>query len=285
MKKIIAVICICTISLSFSLCSCKSNQISDAAKAIKETYNEYYGDESKAKSSDKAPVYSDCFKNKDFLASIAECFDKTPDKLTEQDILSVRYISIGPDAFGQNILCLGCEEYENTYFSDEYETAEEKIEDLKPLVSQVNIKATDNTDYSDLALFKNVSVFELYEIPVSDVSFIKNYANLAYGYFSNNGITDISALSDFRPESLMCLDFTGNDIKDWSALKDISDKIITNYLHTSEGDYVSVLTDLLDGVSAPLEEQPDTGEETTGDEETVYFEPENDVDWSVLFGE
>ena len=285
MKKIITVICICALIVSCLLCSCKSNKISDAAKAIKETYNEYYGNESKGESSDKASVYSDCFKNKDFLASVAECFDKAPDKLTEQDILSVRYISISTDGFGQDVLCIGCEEYENTYFSDEHETAEEKIEALKPLVLQVNLKDTDNTDYSDLALFKNVSVFELYDIPLSDVSFIKNYANLAYGYFSNNGITDISSLSDFRPESLMCLDFTGNDIKDWSALKDISDKIVTNYLHTPEGDYVSVLTDLLNGVSAPSEEQPAAGEETTGDEEPVYFEPENDVDWSVLFGE
>ena len=297
MKKTIAAICAFSAITASVLCSCEmAKNISDAAKAVKESYDEIYGNKVTPVSS-----YSENFKNKDFLSSLAECFGKDSKDLTEEDVLSVRYISMGPDEFGKNVLYIGLEDYETVYFSEKYESAEEKIEALIPVVKQSYLEEDGNTDYSDLALFKNVSVFELYETPVADVSFIKNYTNLAYGYFSDNGITDISSLADFRPESLKCLDFTGNDITDWSALMDISDIIVTNYRYKEEGDHVTFLSDLLNtdtNIQPDIEEnvteqqpQPElVGEETIIDtdldeNEKIHFEPENDVDWSVLYGE
>ena len=106
MKKTIAAICAFSAITASVLCSCEmAKNISDAAKAVKESYDEIYGNKVTPVSS-----YSENFKNKDFLSSLAECFGKDSKDLTEEDVLSVRYISMGPDEFGKNVLYIVLED-------------------------------------------------------------------------------------------------------------------------------------------------------------------------------
>ena len=120
-------------------------------------------------------------------------------------------------------------------------------------------------------------MFEIYSVPVKDVSFVKEYKTLALGWFKNNGITDVSPLSDYNPESLIELDFTGNLITDWSALEPIKHKVYVHY-------------DVNTGIAVTLADkiESDANKEAQGDaelDEEIILTDENGnpVDFGSLF--
>jgi len=238
------------------------------------------------------------FENESFLAAVAKCFDKQQSELTEDDILRVRYLAVGPEEDGTTTVFVGLEDYAEVYFSEDV-----TLEALEKLVKTQVIEG-DTENFADLGRFKNVEIFEYYNVPISDVSFIKNYTGLVFGYFQDNGITDVSSLSDYNPETLYELDFTGNTIEDWSPLYHIQDKIIVNYsvqVMTDETGaevqipIVTKLTDVLNAENGEEEPEADTAvteddaqqnetqEETPGAEQTPSQDTFSDIDWSVLF--
>lgn len=236
------------------------------------------------------------FENADFLKAVAQCFDKQASELTIDDVLAVRYLAIGPELDGTNTVYVGLDDYAEVYFSPDV-----TIEALEKYVKTAELQSIDG-GFEDLARFENVQVFEYYNIPITDVSFVKNYKNLAFGYFQNNGITDVSSLEGYNPETLYNLDFTGNEISDWSALYDIKDKVIVNYtlqkMQDENGNevdvpFVTTLEDLLmdeaEGTQSTVT-QPD-GSEGQSEQPSMVQDDEqseiiySDIDWSALFGE
>lgn len=178
------------------------------------------------------------FSNVSLEKAVAECLEKEATELTEDDILSVRYLAIGPEANGINTVYVG--------FKDYVDNALEKnadIENLKKYVKTAVIENTENLE-EDLGKFKNIEMFEYYDFEIKDVSFLTNYSMLIFGYFKKNGIIDVSPLADYNPQTLVCLDFTGNDIDDWSYLYHMTEKIVVKYevkmMTDSNGETVEV---------------------------------------------
>lgn len=277
-KKRIALVALITLSLLLSSCAGKDdkgkNEQSDKEQKILQVENNSKTEDENAVASDdtniskgendieSSHIADDCerlgFENASFLSALSNALGKDTSAMTIDDIESIHYIAIGDDGNGNFSLFTGYIDYVDAMFS--------QIQDENELLSLLNERVMmSDFDYDgvadltgDLAKFKNLEVFELYDIKLEDVSFIKNYETLALGYFKNNSITDISSLSDYSPETLFELDFTGNDISDWSALYHIKDKV-TVYYDSTTG-FTSKLSDMLESEG----EKQDENEQNSG---------------------
>lgn len=295
MKKIKLAI-VLVLSLAFILISC-SNKDGKAENAGKNEVKEIIQETENTKKDDKnipsfdganiaeseevsdKELHLACqrlgFENENLLFSLCNALGKDSALITQEDIENIHYIAIGDDGAGNYSLFAGYVDYVDTMFSP--------IEDENEILSLLNehVMSSDfvydktNKLTNDLAKFKNLEVFELYDITINDVSFIKNYENLALGYFKNNSITDVSSLSDYNPDTLIELDFTGNDISDWSPLYSIKEKV-TIYYDISTG-FTSSLSDL-------LEEEQEKHTESVGDSSIVFVDGDgNETNLGSLF--
>ncbi len=278
--KILAALSIC--ALLFSSCSQKNTdtKVADKNENAKEnTENQADGETNAADAV--------TFENSDFGDAFAKILGKETKEITKSDCESVKYLALGKDSDGSFSLYAGFDDYSKAYFAE----LEKETPDPSGLVQYVSIQTIDASQDAvfdkDLSLFTGIEIFEIYDVKISDVSFVNSYGNLYYGYFSNNGITDVSPLSDYDPETLRELDFTGNDISDWEPLMHISNKVIVKYssqtFTDSDGNPVTFsdttyLSDLgKDG------ENTDSSDNSSSDENQIQFS--DDIDWSALFDE
>lgn len=168
------------------------------------------------------------FENEKLFEAFANAVGVAPSEITKEDIDKVHYIAVGPESSDMYTVYIGHVDYVDICFSDT--EPDELMEKLNEVVMISEFRYDENTDtLMDLGNFENVEMFEIYDVRIDDVSFVKEYENLILGYFKNNGITDVSSLSDYNPTSLAELDFTGNSIADWSPLDHIKEKVIVFY--------------------------------------------------------
>ena len=230
------------------------------------------------------------FENVKLLAAIANAMGKPTAEVTKEDIEEIGYIGISAEETGDYTIYLGMNDYMNAY--NEGQSSEYIGQFLKKSVMEYD---AENDSFNDLAKFVNVISFEYYGIPIEDISFIKEYKNLQFAYFKDNGITDVSSLADYNPESLYEIDLTDNDIEDWSPLYHIKEKVIVNYqtpmLYDADGNLVpttAIVLTLEDKLNQETEkQQAEETEETTETEENQEpsFVDENGepVDFASLF--
>ncbi len=169
------------------------------------------------------------FENLKLLSGIANALGKPTSEMTEEDILSVKYLAIGPEPTGDYTVYVGLLDYAAAY-ANEMLKEEPSYDILNELVKMSIVDFDAEKDsFADLGKFKNIEIFEYYDIPIKDISFIKNCPLLSYAYFGNNGITDVSSLAGYDTEELCELDLTNNPVEDWSYLEHIKDKVIVHY--------------------------------------------------------
>ncbi len=235
------------------------------------------------------------FKNVNFFEAFANAIGVEPATVTQEDVDKVHYIAVSGENDGTNSILVGYIDYVDICFSDVDDS--ELMSKLNEVVMASAFEYDIETDsLSDLAKFKNVEIFEIYDVKIEDVSFIKEYENLAMGYFANNGITDVSCLEGYNPASLVEIDFTGNDIKDWTALYPIQDKVIVMY-DMQSGFLLKLDSYLEQTKNNPSTENEENTEEKTEavvkdetdaaadskDKNVLYDENGNPVDFSSLF--
>ncbi len=174
------------------------------------------------------------FKNEKLFHAFANAIGKKPEEVTQPDIDKIHFVAVGPEKDFDYSLFVGYIDYVDLCFSEEAKGSDfsQKLSD-KLMMSELEYDI-ENDSLLDLGNFKNIEMFEIYDVNIEDVSFVKNYNRLIYGFFRNNGITDISALEGYNPETLHELDFTGNEITDWKPVEQIKDKIIVFYDMASE---------------------------------------------------
>lgn len=223
------------------------------------------------------------FKNPSFFHAFANALGKKPAQVTQKDVDDIHYIAIGPETDGEYTLYVGYIDYVDLCMS-EAATEETVLKQLNELVMMSEFNYAEGNTLSDLGNFKNVEMFEIYDVVIDDVAFITNYDGLIFGYFRNNGITDVSALKDYNPESLIELDFTGNDVADWSPLEHIKEKVLVFY--DLKSGFSSTLENYLEQKENPIIETPsaDTNNTTGKDEPPVLVDENgNPADFSSLF--
>ena len=227
------------------------------------------------------------FENVNLFAALANAIGVEPSKMTQSDIDNVHYISLSKEEGGAYTLLIGHVNYVDLCFSEEADKPD-IMEKLNEIVMASDFVYDKNDSLSDLAKFKNVEIFEIYDVKISDVSFIKEYKGLVFGYFKDNGITDVSSLADYNPASLYELDFTGNEIADWSYLEHIKEKVImfygSNGFKDESGNDIVFRITLADKLEQEAESDKAPEEETQTQEETVLVDENGDpVDFSSLF--
>ena len=247
---------------------------------------------------DKTEVNPLGFENVSFFEAVAKCLEKEPADVTQEDVMSIHYLAVGPEGDGTITVYVGLVDYVDHALSHDA-----TVESLVPFVKKAVVENPVGLA-SDLGRFSNIEIFEYYDVAIEDVSFVNNYHQLIMGYFDTNGITDVSPLADYNPETLHELDFTGNNIEDWTALEHIQDKVIVNYslqnMTDEDGNEVQVpFITMLSEVLGKEEQQEvqiqqETVEQTDeqNDENVSQQQPENeepevtysDIDWSALFG-
>ncbi len=167
------------------------------------------------------------FSNKGLKEALANALSSPDGKITQEDIDGIYYLGLFLDQSGKYNLTLGLEDYKNAYFL-ELEKDSPNVYALAEYVKKSGFEYDFMPLENDLKKFKNVEIFEIYNVQIFDVSFIKSYENLVYGYFLNNKITDISKLEGYNPRKLCELDFSENAITDWSTLSHLQDKVIVS---------------------------------------------------------
>ena len=247
---------------------------------------------------DKTEVNPLGFENVSFFEAVAKCLEKEPADVTQEDVMSIHYLAVGPEGDGTITVYVGLVDYVDHALSHDA-----TVESLVPFVKKAVVENPVGLA-ADLGRFSNIEIFEYYDVAIEDVSFVNNYHQLIMGYFDTNGITDVSPLADYNPETLHELDFTGNNIEDWTALEHIQDKVIVNYslqnMTDEDGNEVQVpFITMLSEVLGKEEQQEvqiqqETVEQTDeqNDENVSQQQPENeepevtysDIDWSALFG-
>lgn len=225
------------------------------------------------------------FENTNFFAAVANALGVQPSEVTQQDIDNVHYITLGPCDGYDNSVFIGYIDYvdyclsDAAYGPDFQETANNYL-----LKSEFVFNEGDSLN--DLKKFKNIEIFEIYNTKIEDVSFVGEYSKLCFGYFARNGITDVSALSDYNPESLRALDFTGNEISDWSPLEHIKEKVYVFY--DIKTGISMTLESYLEQQDNPVQNAPEINNaQGNADDknEQIQFVDENGnpVDFSSLF--
>ena len=171
------------------------------------------------------------FENENLVNAVATALGKDVNMITEQDLTSIKYLAIGIDEDDETkySILVGLDDYMDAYIklmNDSSLSTDILMETVKkaPLVYN-----KEKDSFSDLDRFTGINVFEYYDIKIDDVSFVKAYPSLVFGYFNNNGITDVSSLEGYDTETLSELDFTANDIADWTPLYHIKEKVIVHY--------------------------------------------------------
>lgn len=289
--KIISVL-LCGIVL---MCACTQKEVIKEDKNPVSVENSDAGETVKE---DKTEVNPLGFENVSFFEAVAKCLEKEPADVTQEDIMSIHYLAVGPEGDGTITVYVGLVDYVDHALSHDA-----TVESLVPFVKKAVVENPVGLA-SDLGRFSNIEIFEYYDVAIEDVSFVNNYHQLIMGYFDTNGITDVSPLADYNPETLHELDFTGNNIEDWTALEHIQDKVIVNYslqnMTDEDGNEVQVpFITMLSEVLGKEEQhkvqiQNETVEQTDeqNDENVSQQQPENeepevtysDIDWSALFG-
>ena len=224
------------------------------------------------------------FENEKLFHAFANAIGKNPEEITKEDIDKVHYIAVSPGTKYAHTVAVGYVDYVDLCLSDarQQDNFAEMLSS-RVMVSEFNYNIETDTLF-DLGAFKNVEMFEIYNVAISDVSFVKNYNQLIYGYFRNNGITDVSSLEGYCPESLRQLDFTENEISDWTSVDAIKDKILVFY-DISSGmsiDLETFLEQQQDPVEAPALEVPENNTKEN-DEYFIVDESGKPADFSSLF--
>lgn len=220
------------------------------------------------------------FENTAFFHAFANAIDKAPSEVTQQDVDNIHYIALGPDEKDKYSLFVGYIDYIDLCLS-EAATDENVLAQLNEIVMMSDFSYSEEDSLSDLGNFKNLEMFEIYDVNISDVSFVNNYNKLIFGYFKNNGITDVSSLADYNPDSLFELDFTGNEIADWSYLEHIKEKVLVFYDINSG---VSLtLENYLEQLSNPVPDISTTPSSEEIKEPVLVDENGNPADFSSLF--
>lgn len=225
------------------------------------------------------------FENNKLFHAFANAIGKKPQEVTQEDVYKVHYIALGPGENYEHSLFVGYVDYVDMCLTKQADDKDFSSK-LSEKVMMSEFEYDENDSLSDLGQFKNVEMFELYDVKISDVSFMKNYNNLICGFFGNNGITDISVLEGYNPSSLAELDFTGNEISDWTPVEQIKDKIIVFYDMASG--FRITLESFLEQTQTP-EKVPEISEESkeNADKDDEYFvvdENGNPADFESLFG-
>lgn len=296
MKKILTIIVVAALLFVFAACADKKenqdftpNTKNDIAKEQEETEKEVKQKEEPFDINNPLG-----FENERLYNAVCYALMKDPTLVTQEDILNVKYLSIDLEDNGEYTVLVGLSDYIDAYF--ELVNNPDDTEIYKKLISLTRKASFENDEqdvFSDIAKFTKVNVFEYYDIPINDVSFLKNLNELYFGYFNSNGITDVSALSDYNPKTLRELDFTGNDIEDWSALEDIKDKVIVHYsvkeYDNGKGEKIQVPFELRLSEKIEQDKQQKDKEENQSQQQKEQAAPSlvdkdgNPVDFSSLF--
>ena len=217
--------------------------------------------------------------------ALSQVLGKTPRSISEKDLSEIKYLELSFDSDSkQYSIAVGYDEFITEY--DKYLAQTEEDEntpqpDFSKYIKTAVFKGTDEDVFPDIKFFTGADTISLSSVKLpEDISF-DGFTNLRKGYFYSCGLTEISGFEKLDLSKIEELDFTGNEITDWTALESISDKVIVANYYTVESDadgnmqFVPVTEKLTDKLK---EQESDANAEATDGESTDASESESDVD-------
>ena len=199
---------------------------------------------------------STLLENQDFATALGDALGKYPRSISEEDLAAVKYVEIYSDGTNCGVY-LGYDDFVAQYDKymaqvDAAEKAEEAGEEEIPEITEkhpvdlakagVFVVDAEALTLNDVKYFTGAEIVNFTGFNI-DSSVISSFKNLKEGYFSANGLTDVSAFSELDLTKIEELSFMSNSISDWSPLESIADKVeIINYgfQMTEDGQYTVV---------------------------------------------
>lgn len=233
--------------------------------------------------------------NQKFAKALSEITGKTPRGISEDDLSAIKYLEIGYDSTNKQYnLAVGYDDFMTEYekqlaeaeaeeeaaaASEESEAADnaqdaenteiaessnteknadsetEEAVDLSTLIKSAVFDGDGEEIFEDIKFFTGVDTISLYSVKLSDDMSFEKFTNLKRGYFNTTGLTTVKGFEALNLDNIETLDFSGNDITDWSGLESIADKVTVFNGYTIEFDedqnyqyvpYTQTLTDYLE---------------------------------------
>ena len=219
--------------------------------------------------------------NQDFATALSQVFGKSARSVSQEDLATVKYLELYHDT--ESDICaiaIGDDEFIAKYneaVADENNTDTSYYNSAKT----ATFEADDELALADLKYFTGAQVININAVNIPDASVFANFTELRKGIFTSCGITDVSAFSSLDLTKIEELNFTGNNIQDWTALEAIADKVVVSTSYTLEmaedGNYTFVPLELTlaDQMAQDAESEGVTeGEEEAAEETTDEAEDE-----------
>ncbi len=206
--------------------------------------------------------------NQDFATALSQVFGKSARSVSQEDLATVKYLELYHDS--ESDMCaiaVGDDEFIAKYneaLADENNTDTSYYNSAKT----ATFEAEDEMTLADLKYFTGAHVMNINAVNIPDASVFANFTELRKGIFTNCGITDVSAFASLDLTKIEELNFTGNNIQDWTALEAIADKVVVSSSYTVEmsedGNYTLVPLELT--LADQMEQDAESDQATEGEE-------------------
>ncbi len=228
---------------------------------------------------------SDYIKNQDFATALSEVYGKSARSVKADDLAKAKLVSVSSTGEGDEFYVMtgdkdAVAEYENWYKQSNDENAEITADVSK--FSKMATFETEKITSDDLKYFTGAEVVELGGVEIKDPEFFANFKNLKYGTFSSCSIIDVSSFASLDLSKIESLNFSGNDISDWSALESIAEKVIVSSSYSidmdDDGNYtlVPVKVTLAEQMEQEKQDAEDKANAENDGEESEEQTPEVD---------
>ncbi len=219
---------------------------------------------------------SSLFDNQKFAAALSQNIGKAPAFVKQEDLASVKYLSVMYDADGkQYSLLTGGSDFIDMYEDYNAKTeAGENTDDMEfsAFIKDTYFKGTEKDVLDDIRYFTGLEMIELSGVKVTDSSVFAGMKDLVTANIYQSGITEVEGFTGLDAEKVDKITIMENGaVTDWSPLLYLQDKVIVNSYYTiepdEEGNYTFVPVEQT--LTEYLAEQEEAAEADEGEETEV----------------
>lgn len=180
---------------------------------------------------------SDFLANQELATALSKVLNKAPAFITEEDLAQIKYFSFDYNAEEEIAsIMTGDDTFVGMYY--EYLAKLEAEEDVSEydftgLYKTVEFDLDkEDSLLDDIKYFTGVRNLDIAGASFTDSTVFSGLTNIEKANINSCGLTEVGGFGGLNPDKVIEVNFTGNNITDWSPLDIIKDKVIVSTYYT-----------------------------------------------------
>lgn len=180
---------------------------------------------------------SDFLANQELATALSKVLNKAPAFITEEDLAQIKYFSFDYNAEEEIAsIMTGDDTFVGMYY--EYLAKLEAEEDVSEydftgLYKTVEFDLDkEDSLLDDIKYFTGVRNLDIAGASFTDSTVFSGLTNIEKANINSCGLTEVGGFGGLNPDKVIEINFTGNNITDWSPLDIIKDKVIVSTYYT-----------------------------------------------------